>query len=86
VIAAVPFLSSIVALTAAVPAETPLTSPLLLTVAIGVLFVPHATTRPLNGAPLTSSGVAVSCTVPPTGIVATVGLTVTVTVNNASNF
>src|SRR3989442_4480029 len=65
VIAAVPLWPSLVAVIVAVPAAAPLTSPLPLTVATAALLVAHVTTRPLNGVPLASFGVAASCTVAP---------------------
>src|SRR5204862_4523700 len=74
VIAAVPSLPSLVAVMVAVPTDTPLTRPLLLTVATVALLVPHVTTFPLNGAPLASCGVAVSCKVPWTATLPAVGL------------
>src|SRR5438093_163346 len=73
----VPLWPSLVALVAAEPAVTPLTSPLPVTVATDVLLLAHVTTRPVNGLPLASFGVAVSCTVCPTPTLAGDGLTVT---------
>src|SRR5712692_3782094 len=75
--AAVPFFPSLVAVIVAEPTPTPGTSPLPLTVATLALFVAHVIDRPLNGFPLASRGVAVSCTVCPTGTLAVAGLTVT---------
>ncbi len=63
--ATVPLCPSDVADTVAAPAATPLTSPLLLMLAAPGLVEAHVTTRPLNGLPPASSGVAVSCTVCP---------------------
>jgi len=63
VIADVPLWPSLVAVIVAVPANLPVTSPLVFTVATPVFEVAHVTTRPLNGLPLASLGVAVSCTV-----------------------
>ena len=77
VTAAVPLCPSLVAVMVAVPAATPLTSPLPLTVATAAVLVAHITTRPLSELPLASFGVAVSCTVCPTGALAEDGLTVT---------
>src|SRR6266550_1296117 len=75
---AVPFLPSLVAVSVAEePAATPVTSPLPLTVATPVASLTHVTTRPVNGLPFASWGVAVSCTVCPTGTLAEVGLTAT---------
>src|SRR5437867_4172722 len=78
VTAAVPLLPSLVAVIVAGPAATPLTRPLPLTVATAVLLLAHVTTRPLSGLPLASLGVAVSCTLAPTGTLAVAGLTATV--------
>src|SRR3989442_10277521 len=61
----------------AVPAPTPLTSPLPLTVATDALLVAHVTARPSSGVPLASFGVAVSCAVAPTCTLAVAGLTAT---------
>src|SRR5438552_3828594 len=77
VIAAVPLCPSLVAVIVAAPAVTPVTTPLPLTVATPVLLLPQLTGRPDNGLPLASFGVAVSCTVWPTGTDAVLGLTVT---------
>src|SRR5206468_4102747 len=68
---------SLVAVIVAAPAVTPVTTPLPLTVATAVLLLPQLTGRPDNGLPLASFGVAVSCTVWPTGTDAVLGLTVT---------
>src|SRR5439155_1610868 len=78
VIAAVPLCPSLVAVIVAAPAVTPVTTPLPLTVATAVLLLPQLTGRPDNGLPLASFGVAVSCTVWPTGTDAVLGLTFTV--------
>src|SRR5213595_323516 len=75
---AVPLCPSLVAVIVAAPAVTPVTSPPALTVATAVLLLPQLTGRPDNGLPLASFGVAVSCTVWPTGTDAVLGLTVTV--------
>src|SRR5207244_2843247 len=56
---------------------TPVTSPLPLTVATPVALLAHVTTRPVNGLPLASFGVAVSCTVWPAEMLAVAGVTVT---------
>src|SRR5438094_323382 len=74
---AVPLCPSLVAVIVAAPAVTPVTTPLPLTVATAVLLLPQLTGRPDNGLPLASFGVAVSCTVWPTGTDAVLGLTVT---------
>jgi len=65
-------------ITVAAPAATPITRPLPLTVATPGLVEDHVTTRPLNGLPLTSCGVATNCTVCPTTRLAVAGLTATV--------
>ena len=77
VTADVPFLPSLVAVIVAEPAATPVTSPLPLTVATPVLLLDQVTTRPDNGVPFASFGVAVSCSVSPTVTVAGEGVTVT---------
>src|SRR2546425_8919674 len=76
--AAVPLCPSLVAVIVADPTATPLTRPLPLTVATAVLLLAHVTVRPVSGAPLASLGVAVSCTLAPTGTLAVAGLTATV--------
>ena len=48
------------------PAAFPVTSPLELTDATGLLLEDQVTTRPVSGVPLASLGVALSCTVCPT--------------------
>jgi hypothetical protein len=63
VMAAVPLCPSLVAVIVAPPAAPAVTSPLPFTVATVVLFEDHVTTRPANGLPLASLGVAVSCVV-----------------------
>src|SRR6266853_765507 len=73
----VPLCPSLVAVIVAEPATTPVTRPLALTVATEVLLLLHETTRPVSGLPLTSFGVAVSCTVWPACTLAGAGLTVT---------
>src|SRR2546425_6003604 len=77
VTAAVPLFPSLVAVIVADPAPAPVTNPLPVTVAAAGLLDAHVTTRPVSAAPLASFGVAVSCTVFPTGRVAVAGLTVT---------
>src|SRR2546428_11148487 len=74
---AVPFLPSLVAVIVAVPAATPVTSPLPFTVATAGLSLAHVTVRPASGVPLASSGVAVSCTVNPARTEGAGGLTIT---------
>src|SRR5437660_6849480 len=77
VTADVPLLPSDVAVMVAEPAVTPRTSPLPFTVATAVLLLDQVTTRPDNGLPFASLGVAVSCTVAPCCTLAGDGLTVT---------
>src|SRR6266566_701156 len=77
VTAEVPLCPSLVAVIVAEPATTPLTSPLELTVATEVLLLDQLIVRPVSGLPLTSFGVAVSCSVWPAGTLAGAGLTVT---------
>src|SRR3989449_7042207 len=78
VTAAVPLLPSLVAVMVAEPAATPVTRPLPVTAATTVLLLAQVTDRPLNGAPVESSGVAVNCTVCATATLAAVGVTATV--------
>src|SRR5690348_4774583 len=78
VTAAVPLLPPLVAVIVAEPAETPVTSPLVLTAATELLLVLHVTARPLSGFPAESCGVAVSCTVLPAATLAVAGVTPTV--------
>ena len=59
----VPLLPSLVAVIVADPATTPATRPVRLTVATEVLLLVHVTVRPERKVPLTSLGVALSCTV-----------------------
>src|SRR5207245_6341304 len=66
-----------VAVVLAPPATTPVTSPPPSTVAIDVLLLGQVTTRPDNGLPLASFGVAVSCTVVPSFTDGAAGATVT---------
>src|SRR4029077_3874498 len=77
VMAEVPLRPSLVAVIVADPTATPVTSPLPLTVATAVLSLDHVTTRPDNGLPFASFGVAVSCTVKPCCTLAGDGVTVT---------
>src|SRR5438876_733281 len=78
VIAAVPLFPSLVAVIVAAPAATPVTNPLVLTVATVVLLLTHVTVRPVRGVPFESFGVAVSGNVAPTKMPATAGVIVTV--------
>src|SRR5439155_26235340 len=59
------------------PAATPVTSPLPFTLAIALLLDDQLIARPVNGLPLASLGVAVSCTVPVIATFAELGVTVT---------
>ena len=77
VMAAVPLWPSLVAVIVAEPAATPETRPVALTFATAVLLLDQDTVRPDNGLPFASLGVAVNCTVPPTGTLAVAGLTLT---------
>src|SRR5690349_301538 len=77
VIADEPLLPSEVAVMVAGPPVTPVTRPLLLTVATDVLPLPHVIVRPVSALPLASLGVAVNCTVWPAATDADAGLTVT---------
>src|SRR2546427_3157243 len=75
--AAVPLWPSLVAVIVAEPATFPVTSPVPVTVATGVLLLAHVTVRPVRMVPLASRRVALSCTVWPAGTLADAGLTVT---------
>ena len=77
VTAEVPVFPSLVAVIAAEPPPTPVTKPLVDTVATAVLPLAHVTVRPLRALPFASSGVAVSCTLAPADTVAEAGLTAT---------
>src|SRR5439155_1472914 len=59
------------------PAALLVTRPLGLTVATAVLLLPHVTVRPVSALPAESFGVAVSCTVCPTRMLAVAGETAT---------
>src|SRR5438132_271490 len=77
VMLAVPLWPSLVAVMVTDPAVTPVTSPLLLTVAIVLSLDDQLIARPVKGLPLASRGVAVSCTVPVIAMFAALGDTVT---------
>src|SRR5256885_2103733 len=77
VMVAVPLFPSLVAVIVAEPAPRPVTSPLPLTRAIVVSSLAQVTTLPDSGLPFASLGVALSCTVCPTGTLADDGVTVT---------
>jgi hypothetical protein len=66
VIDAVPLCPSLVAVIVALPRATPVTRPLVDTVAIPASLVDQVTARPDSALPAESFGVAVSCTVRPT--------------------
>src|SRR3989442_1656882 len=72
-----PLFPSLVAVVAAVPGATPVTSPLADTVERPGLDLVQVTARPVSAFPLASLGVALSCTVPPTTTFAVAGLTTT---------
>src|SRR5436190_2243475 len=73
-----PDFPSLVAVTVAVPGVTPVTTPVVDTVATAVLLELHVTTRPVSTAPLASFSVAVSAPVCPTMIELVAGETATV--------
>src|SRR2546429_3754263 len=73
----VPLWPSFVAVIGAEPPTFPVTSPVPVSVATGVLLLAQATERPVRMVPLASRRVALSCTVWPTGTLADAGLTVT---------
>src|SRR2546425_13058795 len=83
---ALPLLPSLVAVIVAEPWVTPVASPSGETVATLGLLLAHVTNRPCSGLPSRSFGVAVSCSVSPTGMLldgghtatASTGMTVTV--------
>ena len=74
---AAPLLPSALAVMVAAPAATPLTRPLLLTVAKAVLLLAQLTGRPVSGLPAASWGTALSCIVAPDWTLAELGLTTT---------
>src|SRR3989442_1203695 len=84
VIEAVPLRPSLVAVMAAEPAATPVTRPLGLTVATAAALLVHVIVRPVSGLPAESSGLAVSCLVPPTKRLAGLGLTDSDAITSAS--
>src|SRR5256885_182212 len=73
----VPLFPSLAAVIVAEPAAFAVTRPLAFTVAIAVSLDDQVTARPESGLPPASLGVAVSCTVCPTGTLADDGVTVT---------
>src|SRR6266516_7747077 len=76
-IAALALFPSLVAVILAEPTPAAVTRPLAFTVATLAASVDQMIARPESGLPLASSGVAVRCCVPPTRIVALVGLKLT---------
>src|SRR5437016_2688002 len=74
---ALPAFPSLVAVIVAEPAALLVTRPLGPTVATAVLLLPHVTVRPVSALPAESFGVAVSCTVCPTRMLAVAGETAT---------
>src|SRR5439155_1205433 len=74
---AVPLCPSLVAVIVAEPTAPAVTTPLPFTIATAPLLDCQVMTRPVNGFPLASRGVAVSCAVCPTCTVGAAGLTVT---------
>jgi phage terminase large subunit-like protein len=77
VIEAVPLLPSLVAVSVALPAATPVTSPLAETLATPGALLAHVTRRPVKALPFASLGVAVNWAVCPMRTVAAAGLTAT---------
>ena len=78
VMADVPLLPSLVAvMVTGPPTAVPVTRPFASTVAMLASAVVHVTARPVSALPLASFGVAVSCTVVFTAIVAVAGVTST---------
>ncbi len=77
VIADVPLLPSLVAVIVTVPAATPVTRPVELTVATVGSLVPHVTTRPVSNPPIESLVVAANCVVAVTRMPALGGDTTT---------
>src|SRR5258708_39538155 len=77
VIAAVPLRPSLVAVIVALPAATPVTSPLAETVATPAALLDQLTARPVRGLLAESNGAALSCSVPPGASVPPAGLTPT---------
>ena len=75
VIVALPLLPSLVAVIDAVPGATPVTDPLVDTVATVDALVVQVTVRPLNAFPDASSVEAESCCIPPTVSAAVFGVT-----------
>ena len=79
VMAAVPLFPSLVAVTVTgPPAPLPVTSPFASTLATAALPLCQVIVRPVSGLPTASCGVALSCTVAPTTMLAVGGATATV--------
>src|SRR5690349_7570128 len=74
---ALPLVPSLVAVIVVAPAATPVTRPFPFTAATALLPLDQLIVRPDRGFPFASSGVAVSCSVWPTGTAADAGLTTT---------
>ena len=83
VMAAVPVLPPLVAEIVALPAVTPCTSPLALTLATPELLLVQVTVRPASGFPAESSTSALSWTIFPAVRLAVGGLTSTVSTGTA---
>jgi hypothetical protein len=77
VIVACPETPSLVAVTTSCPTATPVTSPVLETVATCAFALVHVTTRPVSALPAASRVTALSWTVCPTCTLAVAGVTVT---------
>jgi len=77
VIAALPLRPSLVAVIVALPAATPVTSPLAETVATPAALLDQLTARPVRGLLAESSVDALSCSVPPGASAPLAGLTTT---------
>ena len=78
-----PDFPSLVAVIVAVPSATPLTSPVVDTVAMLLLLEPHVTTRSVTTVPFASLTTAVSCVVDPLLTLVGEGVTVTVPTGTA---
>jgi hypothetical protein len=83
VTAADPDFPPVLAVIVTLPVDTPVTTPVLDTVARPALLVVHVMTRPASGLPLASSGVALRVTFCPTTTVAVLGDTTTLATGTA---